>query len=293
MALVEGLRALPALGGASGPRARACASAASRSGASSPASIAAATPQPGSPPCEQSRKRQSAAAATTSANASSTPAAEAIRGSRRPGVSISSAPSSSANSSRCVVAWRPRASDARTSSVRWRSSPSRRFTSVLLPTPDMPTRACVRPGRRRARSALTPQPSRAEITIASAPVAADTAAVSAIGSRARSPLVHTTRTSTPPARASARKRSSRRRLRSMSSEVVTRHRSTLAASASSRASSSARASSVRRGSTWRIASPPRRATQSPVAGNSAGPRAAASSAPAAGTRASMSSPRTA
>jgi hypothetical protein len=55
----------------------------------------------------------------------------------------------------------------------------------------------------------------------------------------------------------------------MSSEVVTRHTSTLAASASSRASSSARASSVRRGRTWRIASPPRRPTQSPVAGRTA------------------------
>ena len=123
---------------------------------------------------------------------------------------------------------------------------------MLLPTPDMPTSACVRPGASRARRPLTPQPSRAESTIASAPVASETAAVSATGSRARSPFVQTIRTSTPPARASATKRSSRRRLRSMSSEVVTRHRSTLAASASSRASSSARASSVRRGSTWRI-----------------------------------------
>ena len=40
-----------------------------------------------------------------------------------PGVSISSAPSSSVNSSRWVVAWRPRASFSRTASVRWRSSP--------------------------------------------------------------------------------------------------------------------------------------------------------------------------
>ena len=55
-------------------------------------------------------KRQRAAAAATSANASSTPAADAIRGSRSPGVSISSAPPSSANSSRWLVACRPRAS---------------------------------------------------------------------------------------------------------------------------------------------------------------------------------------
>ena len=36
---------------------------------------------------------------------------------------------------------------------------------MLLPTPDMPTSACVRPGASRARRALTPQPSRADRTI--------------------------------------------------------------------------------------------------------------------------------
>ena len=52
---------------------------------------------------------------------------------------------------------------------------------------------------------------------------AETVAAWPTWSGERSPFVHTSRTSTPPARASATKRSSLRRLRSRSSEVVTRH----------------------------------------------------------------------
>ena len=74
-----------------------------------------------------------------------------------PGVSTSSAPPGSSNSSRWVVVWRPRESASRTSAVAWRSSPSRALTSVDLPTPDEPRIAAVVPGAgaragRRARS---------------------------------------------------------------------------------------------------------------------------------------------
>ena len=60
--------------------------------------------------------------------------------SRMPGVSISAPPPGSGISSRCVVVWRPRLSDSRTSAVRRRSSPSRQFTSDDLPTPETPSK---------------------------------------------------------------------------------------------------------------------------------------------------------
>ena len=58
-------------------------------------------------------KRHCAASASTSANTLRRPAAcSHTRGSRSPGVSITSAPLASGTSSRCVVAWRPRSSPA-------------------------------------------------------------------------------------------------------------------------------------------------------------------------------------
>ena len=63
-----------------------------------------------------------------------------------PGVSTSSAPPGSSNSSRWVVVWRPRESASRTSAVAWRSSPRSALTSVDLPTPDEPRIAAVVPG---------------------------------------------------------------------------------------------------------------------------------------------------
>ena len=64
-----------------------------------------------------------------------------------PGVSIRNAPPGSVSSSRVTVVWRPRRSDARTSLVFWRSSPSSALTSVDLPVPDAPSRTAVVPGR--------------------------------------------------------------------------------------------------------------------------------------------------
>ena len=107
-----GRRAMP-------PRARA--SPARRGGprSSRPSAIAAATAQPGSPRCVQSPKRHCAASASTSANTLRRPAAcSHTRGSRSPGVSITSAPLASGTSSRCVVVWRPRSSPRRTGERR-------------------------------------------------------------------------------------------------------------------------------------------------------------------------------
>ena len=58
-----------------------------------------------------------------------------------PGVSSRSAPPGSRTSSRWVVVWRPRR--PRTASRALAASPSRRFTSVDLPTPDEPSSAIV------------------------------------------------------------------------------------------------------------------------------------------------------
>ena len=80
------------------------------------------------------------------------------RGSRRPGVSITSAPPASGTSSRWVVAWRPRSSPGRTGSVG-RAWPVRWLSSVVLPTPEEPSRTAVRPGRSQAPSASSPVPS--------------------------------------------------------------------------------------------------------------------------------------
>ena len=73
-----------------------------------------------------------------------------------PGVSTSSDPPGSSNSSRWVVVWRPRESDSRTSAVFWRSSPSRALTSVDLPTPDEPEDRRRGARRRCARNVVEP-----------------------------------------------------------------------------------------------------------------------------------------
>ena len=94
---------------------------------------------------------------TTSSKAASTPSsAPSTSSARMPGVSTSSAPPGSSNSSRWVVVWRPRESESRTSPVAWRSSPSSALTSVDLPTPDEPRIAAVVPGRRCAAQLVEP-----------------------------------------------------------------------------------------------------------------------------------------
>ena len=128
-------------------------------GESVPSASAARTAQPGSPSWRQSLKRQVAAMSATSSKAVSTPSsAPSTSSARMPGVSTSSAPPGSSNSSRWVVVCRPRESESRTSAVAWRSSPSRALTSVDLPTPDEPRIAAVVPGSRCARSSSRPWP---------------------------------------------------------------------------------------------------------------------------------------
>ena len=77
---------------------------------------------------------------------------------RMPGVSIRRAPAGRVSSSRVTVVWRPRRSEARTSPVFWRSSPSRVLTSVDLPEPEAPSSTVFAPGREeRADDARCPR----------------------------------------------------------------------------------------------------------------------------------------
>ncbi len=121
-----------------------------------------------------------------------------------PGVSITRPPPGSSTSWRRVVAWRPRPS-ARTSRVSRTSSPSKRLTSVDLPTPDEPRSATVLPGCRKGRTASQPPSSIDNTASTSTPKATDCTA------RSRRPklshasaFVSTTTGTAPPSHASAR-----------------------------------------------------------------------------------------
>src|SRR5829696_5040256 len=245
-----------------------------RSAGSRPSAIAAATAQPGSPRCEQSRKRHRSASSSTSANTlRRPPACSQTRGRRSPGVSITSAPLASGTSSRCVVAWRPRSSPARTGSVR-RRSPLRWLSSVVLPTPEEPSRIAVRPCASHASSVAIPLPS-TTLTASTGtvpPSAARTSSARPAGSPLRSALESTTSASASASAATVRKRSSRRTLRSRFSDPTTSARSTFAASTcgSPRPWPAARASPPWRGSSaWTTPDSGSTATQSPTAGRSA------------------------
>ena len=109
------------------------------------------TAQPGSIGVVQSAKRQCAASATMSVNASSIPSALAIAWSRSPGVSMSSAPVGRTNSSRCVVAWRPRSSPARISQRELPLLAEQRVDERRLADAGHPEQRC---RLRRARSAV-------------------------------------------------------------------------------------------------------------------------------------------
>src|ERR1019366_6164045 len=107
-----------------------------------------------------------------------------------PGVSIRAPPAGSSMSSRWLVVWRPRLSDSRTSAVRRRSSPIRRFTSDDLPTPDDPTSASVRPTARYGRSGSMPSGLRVcTATTGAAPARAAASAIRAATSPHRSLLI--------------------------------------------------------------------------------------------------------
>ena len=82
-----------------------------------PVAIASCTAQPGSAPWPQSANRHRSARWLTSPNVPCRPSSPTSAARRTPGVSTSSAPLGSSNSSRCVVAWRPRASCSRIGSV--------------------------------------------------------------------------------------------------------------------------------------------------------------------------------
>ena len=112
---------------------------------------ATATAQPGSPAWPQSPKRHISASSSMSPNARSAARPMSCgRTPRRPGVSIRTPPPASRCNSRCVVVWRPLPS-RRTSAVAATSSPTRAFTSVLLPAPERPSRTAVEPASRARR----------------------------------------------------------------------------------------------------------------------------------------------
>ena len=118
-----------------------------------PSSRAARTAQPGSPSWRQSLKRQVAASSAMSSNAASTPSsAPATSSARMPGVSMSSAPPGSSNSSRWVVVWRPRESilaDRRGGLALLAEERVRRASTCRRPT--SPGRPRSGPGRGTAR----------------------------------------------------------------------------------------------------------------------------------------------
>src|SRR5437879_946631 len=78
--------------------------------------------------------------------------------SRKPGVSISSAPHGKTNSSRVVVVCRPRLSLSRTGRTSWTVCPRSRFGIVDLPTPDEPSSTNVCPDLRNSSSSPNPCP---------------------------------------------------------------------------------------------------------------------------------------
>ena len=194
--------------------------------------------------------------------------------SRMPGVSRISPPPGSRNSWRLLVVWRPRASAARMSWVAIRSSPSRAFARVDLPTPDVPISTQVSPGAMCAIRLSMPVRSRTDRTTTGQPGArAAISAATRSGWSHRSALVSTSTGLAPLCQAAARKRSSRRGLRSAFIEVTMKTTSILAAMTCSVCTLSAarRTKAVRRGRmAWMVAVPlaalGASATQSPATG---------------------------
>ena len=177
------------------PRARACGGWPGVPRSAVPSSSAARTAQPGSPSWRQSLNRQVAAMSTTSSNAASTPSsAPRTSSARMPGVSTSSAPPGSSNSSRWVVVWRPRESESRTSAGRLAVLAEQRVDQRRLADARRAedrrgrARAAGAPAARRARrrSAPRPRPSATPGAIAS------TATSRPSTSSARSDLLRTT-----------------------------------------------------------------------------------------------------
>ena len=168
----SGASAWPRLHGRAGPpcarrrpaRARACGSSPAGPRRGVPSSSAARTAQPGSPSWRQSLKRHRSAISMMSSKAVSTPSsAPATSSERMPGVSMSSAPPGSANSSRWVVVWRPRESSSRTVAVAWRCLAEQRVDERRLADARRPEHDRGRgPGRRYGSRSATWSPVSAE-----------------------------------------------------------------------------------------------------------------------------------
>src|SRR5467141_2267433 len=236
-----------------------------------------------------------------SANACTTPSSASHSCiSRKPGVSISSAPPGSTNSSLAVVVCRPRLSLSRTGCTSWTVCPRSRFAIVDLPTPEEPSSTSVSPGLRNSSNSPKPCPVLALTTYTAVPAA--TRCISAAFPRASSQasaLFNTMTGLAPDSQHCARYRSTRRGLKSPSNADKSNAVSTFAAitCSSTFLPGDLRTNLLRRAKTsWitAVVSIPwtSAATQSPPAGQSAPSSAARRSLPLAEAQHSRKSPAT-
>src|SRR5882757_1033883 len=236
-----------------------------------------------------------------SANACATPYSASHRCiSRKPGVSISSAPPGKMNSSLAVVVCRPLLSLSRTGRTSSTVSSRSRFAIVDLPTPEEPSSTNVCPGLRNSSSSTKPSPVLALTTHTDVPIA--TRSISAAFSRdssQASALFNTITGLAPDSQHCARYLSTRRELKSPSNPDTSNAVSTFAAITCSSIffPGDLRTNLLRLGKTsWitAVESAPwsSMTTQSPTVGQSAPSSAARRSLPLASAQHSPKSPAT-